>query len=57
MVDATGTVYVWKTAGTVNSLLGQTVLPEPFATGAGRLGMNLPAGARVDNFSGAALTP
>jgi len=49
MADATGNVYVWKTSGAVTSLLGsaQTTL-----TDAGRIGIYLPPGARVDNFAG-----
>lgn len=50
MADATGTVYVWRTAGAVIDLLGTTA-PTAF-TGGGKIGLHLPTGARVDNFAG-----
>ena len=50
LVDATGTVTVWQTAGAVSSVLG-TANTTGF-TGSGRIGMSLPTGARVDNFAG-----
>lgn len=50
MVDANGVVYVWKNTTYVGSVL----LPNNtlWTTGAGRIGMQLPAGSRVDNFAG-----
>jgi uncharacterized repeat protein (TIGR01451 family) len=55
MVDATGTVYVWKN----NSFVGSASLPNValWTSGAGRIGMQLPTGARVDNFFGGTVTP
>jgi uncharacterized repeat protein (TIGR01451 family) len=55
MVDATGTVYVWKN----NTFVGSVSLPNValWTTGAGRVGMQLPAGARVDNFLGGTVSP
>lgn len=48
-----GSVQVWKATGANWSYLGQT--PASGFTAGGRVGMQLPAGARVDNFEGAAL--
>ena len=50
MVDATGTVLVWKNT----TLVGSVALPNValWTTGGGRIGMQLPANARVDNFAG-----
>ena len=55
MVDATGTVYVWKN----NTFVGSVALPSvaQWTTGTGRVGMQLPAGARVDNFLGGTVSP
>jgi len=56
MVDQSGTAYVWKTtAANVTTLIGSATLPANtlWTTGGGRIGMHLPANARVDNFSGA----
>ena len=56
--EANGTVSVWKTSGTTTTFLGSVSIPTsgPGAwtqgTGGGRIGMQLPAGARVDNFAG-----
>jgi hypothetical protein len=54
-VDQTGTVYVWKTAGGIDTYLGGATLPNValWTTGGGRIGMQLPAGGRGDNFAGA----
>jgi uncharacterized repeat protein (TIGR01451 family) len=49
MVDANGTVLVWKTTGATTTLVGYVA--STF-TGTGRIGMQLPNGARVDNFAG-----
>jgi uncharacterized repeat protein (TIGR01451 family) len=49
MVDASGVAYVWKTSGTTDTLLGSAA--TTFA-GTGRIGMQLPVNARVDNFAG-----
>jgi len=50
MVDATGKVTVWKTAGTVDSIIGSATIGT--FTGTGSIGMNLPTNARVDDFAG-----
>ncbi|TAK64137.1 IPT/TIG domain-containing protein [Methylobacter sp.] len=55
---ANGTVEVYKTAGSTTSLVGSVIIPingsGAWTQGAsgGRIGMQLPSGARVDNFSG-----
>jgi len=50
---ADGTVYVYKTNGATTTLLGIATIPGAgFWTGTGRIGMQLPTGARVDNFRG-----
>jgi uncharacterized repeat protein (TIGR01451 family) len=53
-VDAAGTVFVWKTAGATTTLVGSVQLAgDPaWTTGNGRIGLSLPAGARVDDFAG-----
>jgi hypothetical protein len=50
LVDATGTVSVWKNA----VYLGSVALPTDtlWSTGGGRIGLQLPIAARVDNFAG-----
>ncbi len=49
----TGQISVYKTSGAVVTLVGTGTIPGPgFWTGTGRIGIRLPAGARVDNFSG-----
>jgi hypothetical protein len=48
-----GSVQVWKTTGANWTYLGQT--PASTFTAGGRVGMQLPAGARVDNFEGVTL--
>ncbi len=56
--DATGTVSVWKTSGATTTFLGSVSIPVSGAgawtqgTGGGRIGMQVPAGARVDDFAG-----
>jgi hypothetical protein len=50
-VDATGVVYVWKNT----TFLGAVTLAANgtlWTTGGGNIGMQLPTGQRVDNFSG-----
>jgi hypothetical protein len=57
--EANGTVSVWKTSGATTTFLGSVSIPTSGSgawtqgTGGGRIGMQLPAGARVDNFAGA----
>ncbi len=50
LVDASGVVSVWKNG----TFVGSVTLPNValWTTGGGRIGMQLPAGARVDNFAG-----
>jgi hypothetical protein len=59
-VDNTGTVYVWKTSGATTTYLGSVSLPttgaNSFVTGGGRIGMLVPANARVDDFGGGNVT-
>jgi hypothetical protein len=56
VADATGTVYVWKTSGVTTTFVGSVTIPGAgFWTGSGRIGLQLPVTARVDNFSGATL--
>jgi FtsP/CotA-like multicopper oxidase with cupredoxin domain len=49
MVEASGRVTVWKTAGGPPTVLGTA---NTTFTGSGRVGISLPTGARVDNFAG-----
>lgn len=49
MADAGGTVLVWKTTGSVSTLLGTAFTSY---TGTGRIGVFLPPGARIDDFAG-----
>jgi hypothetical protein len=49
LVDATGKVTVWKTAGSSSTILGTA---NTTFTGSGSIGLSLPTGARVDNFAG-----
>jgi uncharacterized repeat protein (TIGR01451 family) len=51
LIDDTGTVYVWKVAGTTTTLIGSASTGTNF-TGNGRIGLQLPSGARVDDFAG-----
>ena len=59
VADVAGTVTVWKTSGATTTLVGSASIPTTgstaFVTGTGRIGMQLPSGARVDNFSGGTL--
>jgi hypothetical protein len=55
MVNASGMVYVWKTAGATTTLLGSVQLPNNalWTTGTGRIGMQFSDNSvRVDNFRG-----
>jgi uncharacterized repeat protein (TIGR01451 family) len=53
VVDATGTVSVWKTSGASTTFLGSVTIPgSGFWTGTGRIGLQLPNGARIDDFRG-----
>ena len=56
-VDAAGLVSVWRTRGTATVFAGSIQLPNDplWTTGGGRIGMSLPGGTRVDNFSGGTL--
>jgi hypothetical protein len=53
-VDNAGRVWVWKVVGATTTLLTPTGVQLPnnalWTTGAGRVGMLLPTGARVDDF-------
>ncbi|MBK8814897.1 MAG: choice-of-anchor D domain-containing protein [Methylococcaceae bacterium] len=53
-VDNTGKVWVWKVVGATTTLLTPTGVQLPnnalWTTGGGKAGMQLPNGARVDNF-------
>lgn len=51
--NADGSVQVWKRSGAAWSYVGQTAASA--FTGTGRAGMQLPAGARVDDFAAATL--
>ncbi len=57
-----GSVYVFKTTGATTTLLGSVAIPTigtgawTQGTGGGRIGMQLPIGQRVDNFSGGTVT-
>jgi uncharacterized repeat protein (TIGR01451 family) len=52
----TGTVNVYKTSAATTSVVGAVTIPGAgFWTGTGRIGLLLPANARIDNFSGATL--
>jgi uncharacterized repeat protein (TIGR01451 family) len=49
----TGEVVVYKTVGATTTLVGTVTIPGAgFWTGTGRIGIRLPRGARIDNFSG-----
>ena len=56
-VDATGLASVWRTRLATTVFVGSVQLPNDalWTTGGGRIGMSLPNGARVDNFSGGSL--
>jgi hypothetical protein len=51
---AAPTVYIWRTTATnVTTLVGAAqITPNALWQGGGRIGMQLPAGARVDDFAG-----
>ncbi len=53
-VDNTGKVWVWKVVGTTTNLLTPSGVQLPnnalWTSGGGKVGMQLPNGARVDNF-------
>ena len=52
----TGTVNVYKTTGATTTVVGAVTIPGAgFWTGTGRIGILLPANARVDDFRGATL--
>ncbi len=57
----TGTVYVYKTSGAVTTIRRQRHDPDrrrrcmDTGTGGGRIGVQLPTGVRVDDFSGGTL--
>ncbi len=52
-VDATGTVFVWKTTGGTDTYLGSVAItPNTGWTGTGRIGIQLPTNGRVDDFAG-----
>jgi uncharacterized repeat protein (TIGR01451 family) len=55
MVDATGAVYVWKNG----TFAGTVTLPNlpAWTTGTGRIGIQLPSGARIDSFAGGSVAP
>jgi uncharacterized repeat protein (TIGR01451 family) len=55
VVSSTGVVSIYKTVGTTTTLVGTRQVPITGAasfTGSGRIGIQLPTGGRVDNFSG-----
>jgi hypothetical protein len=56
---ADGTLWVWKTAGTTVTFLGSVKLSSDalWTTGGGRIGIQLPNGARVDDFRGGMIAP
>jgi hypothetical protein len=58
LADASGNVFVWKTSGATTTYVGGVTIPTSGGyswtqgTGSGRIGLLLPTGARVDDFSG-----
>jgi hypothetical protein len=56
VVDQTGVVYLWKTtAANVTTAIGNATPVASgtlWSTGGGRIGVQLPNGARIDNFRG-----
>jgi hypothetical protein len=58
VVEANGLVSVYRTVGTTTTVVGTVQIQTtgtgsfPLATGGGRIGFQVPEGARVDNFSG-----
>lgn len=63
VADATGNVVVWKTTGATTMFVGSVAIPTTGAnawtqgTGGGRIGIMLPANARIDDFSGGTVSP
>ncbi len=57
VANTDGSVDVWKTTGTVTSYLGHVAVVAAFTDLGGRIGIQLPAGARVDDFRGGTFTP
>jgi hypothetical protein len=54
LANADGSVDMWKTtAANITTYVGHTATST--FTGTGRIGLQLPANARVDNFSGGTL--
>jgi hypothetical protein len=59
--DATGSVSIWKTSGATTTFVGTAVIPTagagawPQGTGGGRIGISLPANARIDDFAAGSL--
>ncbi|MBX0329237.1 hypothetical protein K2Z83_16305 [Oscillochloris sp. ZM17-4] len=57
VANADGSVDVWKTSGATTTYLGHVSIPTSggnswsYGTSGGRIGIYLPSGARVDNFS------
>jgi hypothetical protein len=51
LIDANGTVFVWKVVGATTTFIGSASTGTGF-TGGGRIGIQLPSGARVDDFAG-----
>ena len=50
---ADGTVNVYKTAAGTTTAIGSVTIPvAAFSTGAGRIGIQLPAVSTIDNFAG-----
>ncbi len=54
VANADGSVDVWRTAGATTTYIGRSTAASAFA-GTGRIGVQLPTGARIDNFSGGTL--
>jgi hypothetical protein len=58
VIDASGVVSVYKTVGTIVTLVGAVTVPTtgplafPGATGTGRIGIRIANDGRIDNFSG-----
>jgi hypothetical protein len=57
VANADGSVDVWKTTlANVTTYVGRSSAVATFV-GTGRIGIQLPSGARIDNFSGGTVTP
>jgi hypothetical protein len=55
IVDSTGLVSIYKTSGATTTLVGTRQVPTSGASsfvGTGRIGIQMPTGGRIDNFSG-----